>query len=169
MNTILTLVRRELLEHRSIFFAPAVLAAIILAGALWTVGQGLGSELSELLRSLPNAEPAQVRAALSSALGAIILPFWLPFNGVMSVVFFFYLLDCLHSERKDRSVLFWRSLPVSDTQTVVSKLATAAGAIPLVELVMRLKGHSYSSTFPGKVRLPFLYTRFKQLIGARER
>ena len=40
---------------------------------------------------------------------------------------FFYLLDALHGERKDRSVLFWKSMPVSDTTTVLSKLFTGAG------------------------------------------
>ena len=53
------------------------------------------------------------------------------FFAVMCVVAVFYLLDSLHSDRKDRSVLFWKSLPVSDTTTVLSKLATAAVAIPL--------------------------------------
>jgi ABC-2 type transport system permease protein len=47
-----------------------------------------------------------------------------------------YLLDCLYAERKDRSVLFWKSLPVTDTETVLSKLAMALLVIPLVYFVV---------------------------------
>ena len=38
---------------------------------------------------------------------------------------FVYLLDCLYAERKDRSILFWKSLPASDTLTIASKLLAA--------------------------------------------
>jgi ABC-2 type transport system permease protein len=47
------------------------------------------------------------------------------------VVIFFYLSDCLYAERKDRSILFWKSLPVSDTATVLSKLAVALVVVPV--------------------------------------
>src|ERR1041384_7751388 len=57
---------------------------------------------------------------------------------LMAVVAFFYLCDCLYAERKDRSILFWKSLPVSDTLTVLSKLIVALIAIPLVVYVLSL-------------------------------
>ena len=47
---------------------------------------------------------------------------------------FFYLLNSLYEDRKDRSILFWKSLPVSDTLTVVAKLITALIVVPLVYL-----------------------------------
>ena len=43
---------------------------------------------------------------------------------VFAFVVFFYLLSSLYDERKDRSVLFWKSLPVSDRDTVLSKVAS---------------------------------------------
>jgi ABC-2 type transport system permease protein len=43
----------------------------------------------------------------------------------------FYVLDSLYNERKDRSILFWKSMPVSDAETVGSKLATALLLVPL--------------------------------------
>lgn len=59
----------------------------------------------------------------------------LAFTGVlfalMSVVLFFYLADCLYAERKDRSILFWKSLPVSDAATVTTKLLVALLVVPL--------------------------------------
>ena len=54
----------------------------------------------------------------------------------MVIVLFFYLLDSLLAERKDRSILFWKSLPVSDTEVVLSKLLTAAVVVPLFVLVV---------------------------------
>jgi ABC-2 type transport system permease protein len=63
------------------------------------------------------------------------------FAMVMSIVATFYLLDCLLADRKDRSILFWKSLPVSDLKTVLSKLLTAAVLIPLVAFVVSLITH----------------------------
>ncbi|MDX1515828.1 MAG: S16 family serine protease, partial [Woeseiaceae bacterium] len=51
------------------------------------------------------------------------------------IVMVFYSLDALYAERKDKSILFWRSLPVTDSETVISKLLTAGIVIPLVTLV----------------------------------
>ena len=74
---------------------------------------------------------------------------------VMSIYSSWYLLECLYADRKDRSVLFWKSMPISDIATVISKLATALVAIPLVYFVaadvstllmafiVSLRAHSY--------------------------
>jgi len=51
---------------------------------------------------------------------------------VMGIIAFFYSLEALYADRRDRSVLFWKSLPLSDTETVLSKFAVAAVAIPLL-------------------------------------
>ena len=54
---------------------------------------------------------------------------------VMSLYSTWYLVDCLYADRKDRSVLFWKSLPITDGATVLSKLFTALIAIPVVYMV----------------------------------
>ena len=54
---------------------------------------------------------------------------------VMGIIAFFYALDALYADRRDRSVLFWKSLPLSDAETVLSKFAVAIVVIPLVALV----------------------------------
>jgi ABC-2 type transport system permease protein len=54
------------------------------------------------------------------------------FYVVMSVYSTWYLLDCLYADRKDRSILFWKSLPISDAKTVLSKLIVGMVLIPLV-------------------------------------
>jgi ABC-2 type transport system permease protein len=53
----------------------------------------------------------------------------------MQIVVFFYLLDSLYAERRDRSVLFWRSMPVSDVRSVLAKLATALISVTAITFV----------------------------------
>lgn len=55
---------------------------------------------------------------------------------VMVFVVFFYALGSLYDERRDRSVLFWKSLPVSDLEVVLSKAAWALFLAPLLAMVI---------------------------------
>ncbi len=64
---------------------------------------------------------------------------------LMAVVAFAYLADCLYSERKDRSILFWKSLPVSDTTTVMAKLLVALVAVPFVVYLFSLGANLLAS------------------------
>ncbi|MBD3647782.1 MAG: hypothetical protein HUJ31_10095 [Pseudomonadales bacterium] len=64
---------------------------------------------------------------LAGAMSPLILTLW--------VVIFFYLLGALYDDRKDRSILFWKSMPVSDAMTIVSKLLTAVVVAPAIYLV----------------------------------
>ncbi len=57
---------------------------------------------------------------------------------VLAFVVFFYCLGALYDERKDRSVLFWKSLPLSDTETVLSKVASAVLVAPLIAGIVGL-------------------------------
>ncbi|MFT4249664.1 MAG: hypothetical protein QM581_16785 [Pseudomonas sp.] len=57
---------------------------------------------------------------------------------VLAFVVFFYTLGSLYDDRRDRSILFWKSLPVSDTQTVLAKAAWALLLAPLVSIVVGL-------------------------------
>jgi len=63
------------------------------------------------------------------------------FTVVMSFVIFFYLLGSLYDDRKDRSILFWKSLPASDTLTVASKLLAAMFIIPAFFLAITIITH----------------------------
>lgn len=60
---------------------------------------------------------------------------------VMFFVLFFYLLGALYDDRRDRSILFWKSLPVSDTETVISKVIAAVLVAPVVAVVVVLAGY----------------------------
>jgi ABC-2 type transport system permease protein len=82
--------------------------------------------------------PENARAA---ALSAIMIGLSSSFIFAMWILTIFYTLDSLYAERKDRSILFWRSIPVTDFDTVVSKLLTAVIAIPLITFVVIIATH----------------------------
>jgi ABC-2 type transport system permease protein len=113
------LIRREFWEHRSLWIAPLVVAALYLVACLITASFGT---------TRTSGGPLHVS-------GSPVLFAQLMFTAVlfalMSIVIFFYLADCLYAERRDRSILFWKSLPVSDTATVLTKLAVALLIVPL--------------------------------------
>src|SRR5678815_1964524 len=105
-------VRRELWENRSLYVAPILVAVVVLCGFLVsTIG------LPERRREVLLLDAAKARAAIEmpynmAAIMLILTAF---------VVGVFYCLDALYGERRDRSILFWKSLPVSDRTTLLSK------------------------------------------------
>ena len=129
----LALVRRELWEHRAIFVTPLVIGTIVTLGtltALMFVGE-FQNELNLAIFGAQNvAGEFERRAALTAFFGGTSWLFLLGL-GVLTV---FYALDALYAERKDKSILFWRSLPVTDAETVISKLVTAVLVIPAIAI-----------------------------------
>jgi ABC-2 type transport system permease protein len=109
-------VRRELWEHRSIYVAPLAAAAVFLLAFL------IGLTLSPAHRRQPLDIPYEFAAALIMGTGFIV--------GI------FYSLDALYGERRDRSILFWKSLPVSDLITVFSKFAIPLVILPLLSFAI---------------------------------
>jgi ABC-2 type transport system permease protein len=127
MNVMPILIRREFWEHRMMLvMAPLVLCVLYLILCV-LAGAKVGVHLETFGR-----EPMSSAAYLVVMHTAFTILLYL----LMAVVGFFYLCDCLYAERKDRSILFWKSLPVSDTLTVVSKLLVALIAIPVVVYVL---------------------------------
>jgi ABC-2 type transport system permease protein len=126
----LTLVRRELWEHGSLVWAPLAMALTIIVVSLVSVmvKTSVDIDLGED-RPLPElfGDAEKQRGIFSLVMAGLVLPQLL----VGFVVVFFYLLDGLFTERRDRSILFWKSLPVSDAKTVLSKLFVALVAVPL--------------------------------------
>ena len=116
------LLRRELLEHRSIVVVPAVVG--LLMTLVWLTGQVTVNQLDVIDLGIIGATNIP-EAARSVLLGAIMFLQSTPFIIVMWILTIFYALDSLYAERKDRSILFWRSMPVTDFETVLSKLLTA--------------------------------------------
>ncbi len=149
-----TLMRREFWEHRSFWLVPLILAALVVlctVAALITAWVQHGPELRAAAGQI-DAMPSQEAAAMWSA---AMLGIAMPFNAVFAFLAAFYLLDALHAERKDRSVLFWKSLPVSDTQTVLSKFVTAMVALPMIFLAAALGSLLIVAVFVS-IGLPFM-------------
>lgn len=129
----LALLQREIWEHRAIYVTPAAIALVILVltltGQVTVSAFGEGVDLAIVGAS--NADEAHRRMALGGILSFVTSIF--AFGALIVTVF--YCLDTLYAERKDKSILFWRSLPITDAETVISKLITAVLVIPLVAVI----------------------------------
>jgi ABC-2 type transport system permease protein len=157
MNAILKspfawLLKREYWESRRGFLwtqvtAAGVILAItilgIIAGEVFRARMGVNmsvhmgaANLNEMLRSAS----AHDINALVKGLDMTLLLFGFISSVVLFFVVFFYLLGALYDDRRDRSILFWKSLPVSDTATVVSKVIAAVIIAPLIAVVVTLAG-----------------------------
>ncbi len=125
-----TLLRREFWEFRSLWIAPLIVSALLLVSALLTHGAMKidAGEPSEWL------DPQVKSSIFALAQWGLTVPFYL----VMLLVLSIYLVDCLYAERKDRSILFWKSLPISDGATVASKLCVACVVVPLGTFALAL-------------------------------
>jgi ABC-2 type transport system permease protein len=122
-------VRRELWENRSIYMAPLIAAGVVLFG--------FGITAFDLPRRRLNAlalESARQRAAIEMHydVAAMMIMF------TVFIVGIFYCLDALYGERRDRSILFWKSLPVSDLTSVLSKAIVPLAILPLLTFVIVL-------------------------------
>jgi ABC-2 type transport system permease protein len=115
-------VKRELWEHRSIYIAPLAVAAVTLFGFL----------IATIGRAMATHDPVQRTAVLvePNDFAALLI------MGTAFVVGVFYCLDALHGERRDRSILFWKSLPVSDLTTVFSKASIPLVVLPLLSFAI---------------------------------
>jgi ABC-2 type transport system permease protein len=136
MKTLITLVRREAWEHSAIWLVPVVMSVVLFVLAVMA-SFGLIDDMSIEVVADHSVDAREMTGGLAAFNFALFG--W--FAMVMSIVATFYLLDCLLADRKDRSILFWKSLPVSDLKTVLSKLLTAAVLIPLVAFVVSLITH----------------------------
>jgi ABC-2 type transport system permease protein len=114
-------VRRELWENRSIYLAPLAVAGVALFAFSLSSIAGIWEEPLRL-------NPAKPQAPFDMAAGLMML------TGI--VVSVFYCLDALYGERRDRSILFWKSLPVSDATTVLAKASIPLVVLPLLTITI---------------------------------
>jgi len=146
MNTMKWLLRREFWEHKGGFvWAPLIAAIIMVVLVAGMVGYGVSTDkfstdsitvrvggeevqrtkMATLATGHSRTEMASVAANNYIAIGA-------PVFIVLPTVAFFYFLAALYDDRRDRSILFWKSLPISDTNTVLSKLLTGLLLAPVI-------------------------------------
>ncbi len=134
MNVFIALLKREVLEHKNLWRVPAVLLAMALLVKLSFAFGNLSLDFDVPKGfDIESTVDSFVNSALGKALSVMNYLIML----VMFVVGIFYALASLFNERQDQSVLFWRSLPISDAQTVGAKLTIALVLIPLIILVLQ--------------------------------
>jgi ABC-2 type transport system permease protein len=149
MNTMTMkwLIRREVWEHKgSMFWAPAIVAAllVLLVGGTMMYGMAVhgtpgivhinGQAMSH--GAFAAAMPAESRAMVARVASGMYIAAGSPLFIIMTGTMFFYCIGALYNERQDRSILFWKSLPVSDAMTVLSKAVTALCVAPVIAIAL---------------------------------
>ncbi|HET7730884.1 MAG TPA: hypothetical protein VFK48_12705 [Usitatibacter sp.] len=122
-------VRRELWEHRSVWVTPLAVAAFVLIASL-VAATGHVRKAGDLSALPPEKLQPIVLMPLSIAASVVIV--------LSFLVAVFYCLDALNAERRDRSILFWKSMPVSDATTVLSKACIPLVVTPAVAFAVAL-------------------------------
>lgn len=137
-HTFKLLLKREFWEHKGGFlWAPAIAGGIAL---LFTLLAAIGGSIFRYRHGneirIDNADAGEVARALGGAGDVALLGGLAITVMVLGFVVFFYALGCLYDDRRDRSVLFWKSLPVSDASTVGSKAAWALLLAPVLAVAI---------------------------------
>ncbi|HWW61030.1 MAG TPA: ABC transporter permease, partial [Thermoanaerobaculia bacterium] len=120
-------IRRELWENRSVYIAPVCVALLVLFGFLMSTFS-LPRRMHAAMKLPPGKQDAIVAMPYNYAAGLILLTAF--------IVGMFYCLDALYGERRDRSILFWKSLPVSDRTTVLAKASIPLVIVPVFVFVL---------------------------------
>jgi ABC-2 type transport system permease protein len=125
-------VRRELWEFRSIYVAPLIVAALALIGSLVSMARTV-----QQMRHPDGLNPMQQQELIQQPynLAALFL------MGITFLVAIFYCLEAMQTERRDRSILFWKSFPVSDVLTVLSKMSIPVIVLPVIAVVLTMATH----------------------------
>ena len=132
MNSLLpaqfvALLRREVLENRALFIAaPAVLALVLSVFALWAISMAPGEQLAAGVEYLS----IMFDGLSPGEMAPMFLMPAIPFIMMLYACVLIYLLNALYQDRKDLSVYFWQSMPVSNLGTVLSKVVTVIAVVP---------------------------------------
>ena len=142
MTVLFTMIRREIQEHKLAFiyapFAVALVLCLVIASVYFGVTDiqtdefNFSTEIYDeeyqegMLQATSEAKTRVIRAGL--------IVIGLPIILIAGFGLLAYSLSTFADERKDRSLIFWRSMPVSDLTTVLSKLLFVIFVVPLLIL-----------------------------------
>jgi ABC-2 type transport system permease protein len=125
-------IRKELWEFNGMLkWIPITLAGVFIFIPLLSLLLN-GIELNGVLEGLKHVSESQDDKGLTKVFFIATAALFIPFVLVGFIVQLYYFVTCLYDERRDLSVMFWRSLPVSDGVTITSKLLTGAIIIPAI-------------------------------------
>lgn len=141
MNAMKWLLKREFWEHKGAFFwAPVVVASALVlligGGFLYTMATTNTADIRFDGAPLVSIQgiPHAMRSPLANTVASSYLAASAPLLVMLPMIVFFYCLAALYDDRRDRSILFWKSLPLSDRDTVLSKAVTAMVVAPLITI-----------------------------------
>ncbi|ATC94716.1 hypothetical protein [Pseudoalteromonas tunicata] len=125
-------IKKELWEFNGVLkWVPVALIALLIAIPLLSMAlNGLNGE--KFLKGVSQLNEFAQTPELQGFFFTSVVSLFAPFILIGLIVQCYYFINCLFDERRDRSVIFWRSLPVSDSVTVGSKLFTGALVIPAI-------------------------------------
>jgi ABC-2 type transport system permease protein len=126
-------VRRELWENRSLYIVPLIAAGCALAGYVFYALK----HLTEQVLGLPALEPARQHATIAAPFDFVAIALII----ASLLVAAYYSLEALHGERRNRSILFWKSMPVSDLVTVASKAVIPLLVLPAIAFAVVIATH----------------------------
>ena len=132
---------REVRENRQQFIGATQVRELLdlLRGLPRVISGLMYSAHVRLLSRLPKdilADAMEYAAILFDGLSPLeMAPLFMilaiPFMGVLYIVALIYLINTLYQDRRELSILFWQSMPVSNLKTVLSKIVTIAVVAPL--------------------------------------
>jgi ABC-2 type transport system permease protein len=137
MRRMYWLLRREIWEYRSIYLVPAATAAVVAVG--FAIGAAHFPSKIQAATGMQQHEVMErpfVFAALLMMLPSLL-------------VALYYSMDTLYGERRERSILFWKSMPVSDTETVLAKACVPIFVLPLVTFALTVVLHLFTLLIAG--------------------
>lgn len=136
MKTMKWLIKREMWENKGmLFWTPVVIASAVALLVLTSLFLGKMSGINVEGHNIGTVTiEGAVRMRIAETLSQMYIGAGMPVLMVLGLLVFFYCLGALHDERRDRSLLFWKSLPVSDFTTVMSKLLLAVVVAPLITI-----------------------------------
>jgi ABC-2 type transport system permease protein len=127
MKALLTQIQREFWEHRGLWIVPLAIAAVMLLAA---------AVFGHIQFDFSNAATHYDGPIPPPLVELVVLGWAVPFYLAAAIQAAAYLIDCLYSERRDRSILFWRSMPVTDARTVLVKLLVGLVLVPVGAFVL---------------------------------
>jgi ABC-2 type transport system permease protein len=115
-------IQREFWEHRGLWIVPLVIAGVMLLAV---------AVFGHIQFDFSNAATQYDGPVPPPLVEMVVLGWTVPFFLAAAIQATAYLVDCLYGERRDRSILFWRSMPVSDSRSVLVKLLVGLALVPL--------------------------------------
>jgi ABC-2 type transport system permease protein len=132
-SQVITSFRKEIWEFKkTLFWVPLIIAIFIIAAPLlkWILMED--EQSSEWLGIITNVDNLANVEGFTRIFLTAIMGMFVPFIMVSLIIQLYYFTTCLFDERRDLSVYFWRSLPVSDVLSVGVKLITGALVVPTI-------------------------------------